>query len=220
MNDVGVDSRKVRVIWNAVDYSVWTPVPAPEPCPPAILVPRRLVIKNGVHILIEAFASVRTALEDRATLLVAGDGPERRRLEELVHALGVSHQVQFLGALSRPEVAATMQRCRAVAIPSIPVAGVVEAASMAALEAMSSGKVIIASAIGGLSELIRNGDTGILCPDGDVEAWGQRLREFFEMDQQSVRGMGDRARQYVIAHHDPDQWAREIKNVYREVARN
>lgn len=130
-----------------------------------VLCPRRLTAKNGVHVAVRA-----ASLLEGTRFLLVGDGEQRQRLEHLAHELGVSQRVRFAGALPHDEMAPYFAAADAVAVPSIPVAGVEEATSIAVLEAMAAGIPVVATRIGGLRELIEDDRNGILVPPEDAGA--------------------------------------------------
>ena len=165
---LGAPARRVAVIPNAVDL---TAVDQLSPAairaelswpPDAHLVATacRLVKEKGVDALVSAIASGPPALR----AVVIGDGPERPALETLAARLGVTDRVAFLG-----------QR-----IPSLPYLAACDSAVMLSpasehcsngiLEAMGCGKPVVATAVGGNPELVRDGVTGLLVPPGDARA--------------------------------------------------
>lgn len=121
----------------------------------------RLVLKKGFDVLLRALAM---AQNQRLEFVIVGDGPERTRLQELAHALGVASRVQWRGALSRDDALHVIQHSRGVVIPSRQ-----EPFGMVALEAMAAGKPVVATRVGGLPEVLE-GAEAILVPADDADA--------------------------------------------------
>ncbi len=121
----------------------------------------RLVPKKGFDVLIEAFA--RAQLRCGALVLI-GDGPERARLEELSRARGLERRILFRGALPHPETLRIIACGRGLIVPSRA-----EPFGLVALEAMAAGKPVLASAVGGLPEVL-DGAEAVLVPPDDVPA--------------------------------------------------
>src|SRR6185369_2762539 len=113
-----------------------------------------------VDLVVRVFAEVRRRIPDTVLLLV-GDGPERSRVEALVRELGLADCVCLLG--KQRAVADALRHADLFLLPSEQ-----ESFGLAALEAQSAGVPVIASRTGGLPELIADGETGVLCPVGDV----------------------------------------------------
>ncbi len=108
---------------------------------------------------------------DGARLLVAGDGPERAELEQTARELGVSDRVRFLGALPRDEVLRVFRAADAALLTSAW-----ENLPHSVLEALAVGTPVIASAVGGVPEVVRDGENGLLVAPGDVEGLADAIR--------------------------------------------
>lgn len=216
IDDYRINPKKIHVIYNAVDTAVFSPSPSHTQSEvPYYLVPRRLVPKSGVHIAIEAMRFIQ---DINVELWIAGDGLERSRLEDLVRTLQVK-RVMFLGTVDRNQMISLMDKALGIIVPSIPVEGVVEASSIAALEGMSMAKPVIASNIGGLAEIIRDGETGVLFEAGDAEVLATHLRKLVEDEHYRLQ-ISQRARAYVVQNHSLEVWARNIIEVYRNALQN
>lgn len=180
-NDYGVDGGRINVIFNSVNVEEVRELArrhAPmSVSPPFFLVPRRLVPKTGVRFAIEALARIP---RDDVQLVIAGQGPQRAELEQLAASLGVAPRARFLGPVPRERLLPLFSQAAGVLVPSVPAAGVVEATSLAVMEAMACGSVAIASAIGGLAELIDDGETGLLVPPGDSAALAEAMRRIVD----------------------------------------
>ena len=116
--------------------------------------------------LIEAFSQLPIS----TYLLLAGEGSLRSALEAAVHAAGFWNRVRFLGNV--PDVRPVIVASNATVLPSTAV----ETFSMAMLESMALEVPMIATMIGGLAEAIIHGETGLLCPPGDVDALSGQMR--------------------------------------------
>ncbi|HEY3377210.1 MAG TPA: glycosyltransferase family 4 protein [Armatimonadota bacterium] len=212
VNDFQVPPEKVHVVLNAVNTDIFAPTRPTAPIRERyLLVPRRLVRKNGVHVAIRALGALSNAT---VNLWIAGDGPERKALEALVTDLRLQGRVRFLGDVPREAMINLLNSASGVIIPSVPADGVIEASSIAALEGMAMGKPVYASNIGGLAEMIRHGDTGWLFPAGKDAMLADLLRQHLD-DRKSSQMMGGRARAYVIAHHSLPVWLNAIMGVYQ-----
>ncbi len=129
----------------------------------------RLVPLKGLTRLIQAFATIHAEFP-KLRVEIAGEGPERGSLEAQVESLELGGCVTFLGWQS--DLVPVLKRWHIFVLPSLQ-----EGFGIAALEAMATGLPVVASAVGGLPELIEHGRTGWLVPPGDSTALAIRLGE-------------------------------------------
>ncbi len=133
-----------------------------------------LAIVGGLHarkghaVLLDALSRLDPARRAGVGLLIAGTGPEEARLRERARALGLAPMVRWLGEVA--DVGAVLSAADLVLQPSLA-----EGLGVAVLEAMACGRAVVASAVGGLSETIRDGREGLLVPPGDAGALAQAL---------------------------------------------
>lgn len=209
---LGWPAEKVEVVYNAVDADR-AAVPAPpglreqlggSEARPLVLTPARLNAQKGHDTLLEAIAEVPEAL-----FLLAGDGPERERLEARAAELGLGERVRFLGR--REDVPQLLAACDVFALPSL-----YEGSSLAVLEAMAAGIPVVSSAIGGTEELIDDGRSGLLVPPGDAAALTAALRRVLG-DRQLREELAAAARERVDSGLRREQNAERVAAVYREL---
>ena len=117
---------------------------------------------------VRAFARIRNDLP--AIFVLVGDGPERQQAESEAERLGVSEDVKFLGRLD--EIGGILRSADLFLLPSSS-----ESFGLAALEAMACGVPVVASRVGGVPEVVRDGETGYLVDVGDVDEMAQRAVE-------------------------------------------
>lgn len=143
----------------------------------------RLSAEKGLRTLLHAAAD----LPDYA-LTVIGDGPERPKLEAFVRERRLRH-VRFTGALRKKEVVWRVSRARFVTVPS----EWYENSPLVIYESFALGKPVVGADIGGISELIEPGETGLLFPAGDAERLRECIRTLMA-DAAKCRTMGKNAR--------------------------
>ncbi|MBC7343430.1 MAG: glycosyltransferase family 4 protein, partial [Clostridia bacterium] len=175
--------------------------------------PRRLTEKNGVIYPLLALPSL-LALHPDYFLVYAGEGEERRSLEEAIRRDRLSDHVRLLGALGRDAIEELYAVSDLVLVPSVTSAGVEEATSIAALEGMAAGLPVVASSIGGLKELIQPEKTGWLVPQRDVAALSRAINTLREQPELAA-SIGQAARRYVEAHHSSQAAAQRFLEVYQ-----
>jgi colanic acid/amylovoran biosynthesis glycosyltransferase len=130
--------------------------------PGRILFVGRLVEKKGLTVLVDAVRKLPPHLE--WSLEVVGDGPLRDELTAQAEGLPVA----FLGAAGRADVARAYARCHVMVVPSIRASsGDQDGLPTVLLEAMGSGRAVVASDLPGINEAVRNGETGLLVPPND-----------------------------------------------------
>lgn len=211
LEDRNIDGNKIHVLLNAVNTDLFKPAPVNVGNNPKyILVPRRLVPKNGVAVAIEAMKYLK---DINVELWIAGDGPEQEKLIALTESLALSNRVKFLGSVQHTRLIPMLQQATVITIPSVPVSGVVEASSIAALESMATGKTVVASNIGGLAELITHRENGLLFDAGDSEELARLIRAVYS-DQTLAEQLGAAARQYVIENQSTKVWVKQVMEVY------
>jgi N-acetyl-alpha-D-glucosaminyl L-malate synthase BshA len=127
--------------------------------------------------VVRMFAKVRERVP--AVLVLVGDGPERPATEAEAEQLGVAEHVQFLG-----KVDAVADLLRAADLFVLPSSS--ESFGLSALEAMACGVPVVASRVGGIPEVVVDGDTGILVPVGDVEAMAEAGAELLAPERWSA----------------------------------
>ena len=131
----------------------------------------RLVERKGVQVLLEALARLRDRPGVRVR--VVGDGPMRGALERQAATLGVADRVRFDGSVSTEELVRRFRECDVFVLPAVVDAkGDTEGLGVVLIEALSYGKPVIASAAGGIVDIVRDGETGLLVPPGDRRGAG------------------------------------------------
>ena len=172
----------------------------------------RLVERKGVHILLDALA--RLPEEPPVYLEVVGDGPEREPLEHRARALGVDGRVSFRGYLPNEALEDSLLRCDALVLPAIRDSkGDVEGLGVVLLEAMGFGHPVIASNSGGIVDIVRPGENGLLVPPGDPAALAAAI-ETLARDPALVRRLGDAARDDVRLRFSWDSILDRLSELY------
>ncbi len=155
----------------------------------------RLVPRKECAVLLDALAQVLAMGRD-ATLEIIGAGPERTALERQVAAMGLGRSVRFMGPLDEKGVADALRGADILVVPSSS-----EGLPVVIMEAMASGLPVIASAIDGIPELVRDGTTGLLVPPRDPVRLAQAIARLID-DPHAARRMGAAGRTLVRARHD------------------
>jgi glycosyltransferase involved in cell wall biosynthesis len=176
----------------------------------------RLVERKGVHLLLDALATMPAG--ERPVLRVVGDGPERASLEERAARLGLVDSVRFDGFVSTEALKAAFAQCDAFVLPAvIDAKGDTEGLGVVLLEAMVNGKPVIASAAGGIVDIVRDGRNGFLVPPGDAPALADAVRACIA-DPERARRMGMQGREDVEAGFSWPVIADRLAGIYRGVA--
>jgi len=136
-----------------------------------ILYAGRLSKEKGVDYLIKAFGLAKKDLP-KAKLLIAGDGKERKRLEELAKSLKLEENVKFLGWLSKDQLKSIYKDVDFIVLPSIWQ----EPFGLTGLEAMSYGRPVIAFDVGGIGEYVINNENGFLVDVFDVDGLAEKIK--------------------------------------------
>ncbi|HJV36042.1 glycosyltransferase [Geomonas sp.] len=198
---------EIRVVPNAVDTSFFAPFEGSKPRTPFVFLSvANLNPNKGTDLLLKAFARSFSGRTDVA-LEVGGDGPQRRSLEELAAALGISPQVRFLGALSREQVRQAMWRASVLVVSSH-----VETFGVVAIEAMATGLPVIATRCGGPEEIVVPG-TGLLVEAGSVESLAGAMENVCQgapFDPRHIRS-------YAVENFGRERLVERLALVYQQI---
>jgi glycosyltransferase involved in cell wall biosynthesis len=176
------------------------PEPPPAPLAPRLLCIGRLIPIKGHEVLLKAFAAAREEVP-QLTLDLAGTGP----LEAELRA-AAGEGVRFLGHVA--PVQPLIEQAAIVVVPSLG-----EGFGMVALEAMERGRAVIASAVGGLPEIV--GEAGILVPSGEVEPLRAAIVELAR-DLPRAAELGRTARARALAEFSEERCIDKTEALYRK----
>jgi glycosyltransferase involved in cell wall biosynthesis len=205
--DLGWPAQKLTVIPNSVDLQRFAPADAPPrrtDCRPTVVCVARLDAQKGHTDLLQAL----TWLPGVACRIV-GDGPERASLERLASDLGLLDRVVFLGG--RDDVPELLADSDVFVLPSL-----YEGLPLSILEAMAARRPVIASAIGGIDELVEPGRTGLLTPARDPSALADAIQWLLAEPELAAR-MGRAGHAKVARRYGAAGMAHDVSEVYREV---
>ncbi|MCB9647847.1 MAG: glycosyltransferase family 4 protein [Deltaproteobacteria bacterium] len=215
--------RGVRVVPNAVPTpsAPWTPEARQEarrslglPAETAVLaMPARLVPEKGHSVFLDALMALKADGVPFYAVL-AGAGPERMNIRAQIERLGFLEELRFIDqGLSHDDVLRLMAASDVVVVPSI-----LEGFGLAPAEAMSVGAAVVASAAGGLVDLVEHERSGLLVPPSDPAALAAALRRLIKdpgLRQQLARAGFER----VKTHFSPERVAELWDDLYRAVSR-
>jgi glycosyltransferase involved in cell wall biosynthesis len=179
-----------------------------HPAAPVALCAARLVVQKRHDVLLHAWARTRAATELGGVLLLAGDGPERPAVESLVGALGLEGSVRVLGA--RDDVPRLLAAADVFTLSSDW-----EGLPVALLEAMATARPVVATAVDGITEVLRHGG-GTVAPPGDPAGLADALDSFLT-DTPGARAAGAVAARVIGDHYDPVVMMRRYDRLLRSL---
>ncbi|MCS7106898.1 MAG: glycosyltransferase family 4 protein [Acidilobaceae archaeon] len=197
-------SAKRYVISGGVDTEKYKPGGEED----YVLFVGRLVFRKGLHVLLAAFSKLE---HKDSRLLVVGRGYMEVPAGFMIKSYGLERRVQLLGALPEREKLELFRRAKVVVVPSI----VNESMGVVALEAMASGKPVIATKVGGLEEIVEDGKTGLLVPPGDSESLAKAL-DLLLSDKELRSKLGHNARRAAEEKYSWNAVVEKIMKVYNE----
>jgi N-acetyl-alpha-D-glucosaminyl L-malate synthase BshA len=176
--NLSLPSLPIEVIPNFVDTTVYAPPPPGTRRPPRVVHNSNFRPLKRVDDVVRVFAEVRRGRDCELTLI--GDGPERSRVERMVHELGLAGAVTFLG--KRLDFVDVLKQSKVFLQPSET-----ESFGLAALEAMSCGVPVVASRVGGVPEVVSDGESGVLCEVGDLAAMARAVGRLLDDEAEQAR---------------------------------
>lgn len=189
----------VSLIPHGVDLQRFRPSPLPPDQPLRLLAVGRLVEKKGFGVLIRAAARLSVPFH----LDIVGEGPEREKLHATVRAAGLTNQVTFRGARTHDELPHHYAQAHVVVVPSIEdTTGDRDGLPNVVLEALASGRLVVASDVGAISSAIIHQENGLLVPSGNAPALTDALttlaRQPALREQLSIAGRLHVEREYEL----------------------
>lgn len=169
----------------------------------------RLDDEKKIDVLLRAAAKLTE--HPNLQIELVGDGGERTRLEALARELGIQNRVHFLGHVTDEELPGIYERCTVFVMPSIA-----ELQSIATMEAMASGRPVIAADAMALPHLVHDGDNGYLFPPGDVDRLADRLRRVFTADRTELSRLSENSL-HLIRSHDIDRTLTIFEDLYQGI---
>lgn len=178
----------------------------------------RLMARKGIDTALEALSRLAPERPDLA-YVVAGDGPERGRLERLAADLGVAERVHFLGAVDDAELPGLYAAADVFVLPvrEEPDDDEVEGFGIVFCEAAATGIPVVAGDSGGVADAVRDGETAFLVPPRDTAATASALARLLD-DDGLRRAMGAAGRRAVEEYYNWDRAAAEVWAILEEAA--
>ena len=217
-----VDPGRVRVIHNGIDANEYVPDPGTDvlerygvdPDRPSIVFVGRITRQKGVPVLLKAAGDLDM---DAQLVLCAGQADTPELGEEVAGLVDDLHRdrhgvIWLQGMLDRREVIQLLGHATAFVCPSL-----YEPLGIVNLEAMACGTAVVASKIGGIPEVVADGETGLLVPPDDPYALAEALNELAG-DPDRAEAMGRAGRERAIAHFDWTTIAAQTGALYAEIA--
>lgn len=187
---------------------------APRAAPPRILYAGNLVPLKGVDVLLRAFGRLRAAGVD-AGLRIVGEGPAEAALRTLATALGVTDRVSWSPFVPQDRMPAEYG---AAAVTVLPSRAGAEGLGLTLVEALLAGSAVAGTDTGGIREVVADGETGLLFPDGADDVLADRLARLLADAALRARLTDEGARR-VTATYAPAAAARPFLDLYHDAAR-
>jgi glycosyltransferase involved in cell wall biosynthesis len=178
-----------------------------------ILTVARLTRQKSIDTLLDALALLRARGCD-ARLRIIGDGPERAALEQHARDLNVHAHVEFAGALPQAELPAHYGRAAVFVLPSIR-----EGVGLVFVEALLCGTPVIGTASGGITDIIRDGETGLLFPERDARALADALERVLS-DRALAARLAANGAAFVRERFTPERVAAHYIEIYQRAKDN
>lgn len=171
-----------------------------------ILYAGRLMEEKGIYLLLEVAKKL-----PEINFKIAGTGPELRNVELRIKDEELSN-IELLGFVEKDKLEQIIAQARLVVVPSLWY----EPSPLAVLEAMSAGKVVVATQIGGIANLIDDRETGFTLETSNVVQWVDQIQKIWH-DDALLKKVGKAASDHVRSVHNPEDHYEKIMEIYRAV---
>jgi len=208
----GCPVNKIRLVRNPVDVDMFKPCPKKEQDNLVVWI-GRFVHEKGLEYLIDAAKLVQSHINDVSFVLV-GDGPLKHKLEYLIKNRELSNNVSLIGPLEHEEIAGVLAKASIFAFPSLK-----EGMPKAVLEAMATGKAVVASDISGMDEIIDNGFNGVLVRPRNASTLGDTITALLN-DKKLRNRLGRNARQTILKYFTWEKHLDLLRNVYEDAVKS
>lgn len=198
----GVNENKIQAIHNSVemdDYNVKTEDDG------YALYFGRLSKEKGILDLINAFKNCK-----EGKLFIAGEGPEKEKIEQIIKENKLGMRVKLLGFLNKEQMTEITRKCKFVVVPSIWY----ENCPYSILETLAIGKPIIGSNMGGIPELVNDNKNGFIY--STVEELTDKMNTLFE-DKKLVEKFGKESKNLAKKNYDREVYYKKIEKIYKDV---
>lgn len=201
--EFGCDGSKIYQIYNFLNIEDYTPNYQKEDY---VLYYGRFSAQKGLSVLLDAMD-----LNRDKKLVMAGTGELEQDLKEMALSKGLN--VHFCGFKSGDDLKDLVRKARVVVLPSI----CYENNPMVVLESFAMGTPVVGSDIGGIPELIQNGENGFLFGVGNSRELGEKIKRVFELDRRLFKDMGKRGRHFVEEHFCRETHYKLLSDLYTQV---
>jgi glycosyltransferase involved in cell wall biosynthesis len=204
------DWQKIRIVHCGLEPSFYAGAPATAAVAPRLVCVGRLSAEKGQLLLVEAAAR----LASRGIgfeLVLAGDGPLRGQLDEMIGNYGLKDRIRITGWISSSEVRQEMLAARVLVQPTFS-----EGLPVVIMEAMALYRPVLATFIAGIPELVRPGETGWLIPAASVDELASAMEACLSAAPEQLQRLGEMGHRRVIARHSIDEQATRLAGLFRE----
>jgi glycosyltransferase involved in cell wall biosynthesis len=218
LRERGINEEKIHIVHHPVDTTFFNPktkrddffsniIPKEHDI---ILFVGRLTKSKGADVLVRAFSQVKRQIEN-CSMVIVGEGRLKPFLVNLARSLEVSDSVHFLGNLPFSDLPKIYASCDIFVLPSL-----LEPFGLVVLEAMSCGKPIIGTSVGGIQEAVKDKINGYLIKPGNHVELAEKIYTLLT-DPKQIRTMGRRSRELIEKHFSMDVVAEKTINIYKNV---
>jgi glycosyltransferase involved in cell wall biosynthesis len=182
--------------------------------PPLLLFSGRLIERKGVNYLLQAMPLILR--QQQVRLVITGDGHYRQRWERLSQELQIDGLVRFAGFVSSEELSTLFATCSIYVHPAIHDSkGDTEGQGVVLVEALCNRKPVFASEVGGITDVIKNGETGLLVPEKNPQAIADAVLRLLNNPAYAAR-LGEQGYQYAQDYFNWNRIMDQYETIYRE----
>ncbi len=205
------DWPKIEIVHCGLEPSFYEDQPTLPPSRNKFVCVGRLSEEKGHLILVEALAKVVDAGQD-CSLVIVGDGDLRPQIESRAKALGIADRVSITGWVPSPRVRDEIRSARALVLPSF-----LEGLPVVVMEAMSLRRLVIASGVAGVPELVRHGETGWVVPPGSPTDLAEALLACLEASDVTFGKMAEAGYRRVTERHAIDREVSKLARLFTQL---
>jgi len=169
----------------------------------------RLSKEKGIINLVNAFEKLEVG-----KLYIAGEGPEKENIVEFIKKKKLEDRIILLGFLNSEQMKEIVSKCRFVVVPSIWY----ENCPYTILETLAIGKPVIGAKIGGIPELVKHNETGLVYDFNDITELSEKMKELFE-NKELAEKLGKNAKQDAKERFSKETYYKNIINIYNKLVK-